>query len=267
MVVGAESMYAHHQHGQGKKDGMSRNSRLLLFVLLGTFLFFTAIGLAYAAGPIVLDSQFGDWAGQPNVPDPQGDAIAAADVLAFFFGTNPNEETAYFMVQRVSSKKRLILLLRIDTNNNGVYAEPQDRLILVQYKPTGNASKVDVTLLAGTGQFIKTIANGADWGESKQEGGQRVEWGVTFADLGILPGQTIRMSLLATTKSKGCDFDDDDFEEDDLGEILDHDENRRCIDMVNEVQWSPANALGRTLVFALAVAGSLFLAWQRRRLG
>lgn len=220
----------------------------------------------YAAGPIVLDGQFGDWAGQPNVPDPQGDAITDADVLAFYFGNNPNDETAYFMVQRMNSKKRLILLLRIDTNNNGVYAEPQDRIVFVRYKPTGNGSKVDVTLLAGTGQFIKTIASGADWGESSHEGGQRVEWGVSFADLGILPGQTIRMTLMATTNSKGCGFDDD-FEGNEFEELLDHDEDRGCIDFVNEVQWSPANALGRPLVFVLALAGGVFLAWQRRRLG
>lgn len=229
----------------------------MLLLLSVIALVLGSAAVAYAAGPIVLDGQFGDWAGQPNVPDPQGDAITDADVLAFYFGNNPDDETAYFMVQRMSSNKWLFLKLYIDTNNNEVYAEPQDRIVLVQYKPTGNGSQVDVSLLTGTYQFIKTIAGGADWGESIHEGGQRVEWGVSFADLGILPGQTIRMTLLATTNIQGCGFDGTDFP------ISDN----YCVDTVNEVQWSPANALGRPLAFLLALAGGVFLAWQRRRMG
>ncbi len=244
--------------------------------VVGALLF---VGVAVAAGPIVLDGLFGDWAGHPNVPDPQGDAYAAADVVAFFFDTNPNEETAYFMAERVGSNRPQLLLLRVDTNNNGVYTDPQDRAVVVFYRPLGNRARVNVVLTTGTGQFLNTLATNADWGESIPEGGRRVEWGVTFADLGILPGQTIRMRLMSTAAVRRCflngELEDAQEGGDELAELLEDfleelaegeaDVAPPCVDFVNEVQWSPANALGRPLVAVLAVAGALLLAWQRSR--
>ncbi|MDQ7029747.1 MAG: hypothetical protein Q9O62_08215, partial [Ardenticatenia bacterium] len=77
-------------------------SYAVLLVAGAVGLLLALAGVVVAASPIVLDGLFGDWAGHPNVPDPQGDAVTAADLVAFFFDTNPNEETAYFMAERIS---------------------------------------------------------------------------------------------------------------------------------------------------------------------
>ncbi|MBU0492721.1 MAG: hypothetical protein KKA73_07935 [Chloroflexi bacterium] len=200
---------------------------------------------ALAQSTITLDSLFGDWAGQANVTDPVGDAQNnKTDLTAFYWATNPNEETAYFMAERVegSNAPAITLWLRIDTNNNGSYDDTGDRIVQVDYDPRNDDSTVDVSLYDGTGAFLSTIASGADWGESKNEGGQRVEWGVSFASLGIAPFQTINMQLVSM-------------------------QGGGVSDSVAEVQWSPANALGWPLLILLLVAGVIFLFYQRQRLG
>jgi hypothetical protein len=75
------------------------------------------------------------------------------------------------------------------------------------------------------------------WGESGK--GRRVEWGVTFSDLGIAPPQTIRMQLVSYSGNK-------------------------ISDGVVEVQWSPANALGWYLLIILGAFGLSFVYARRR---
>lgn len=193
-----------------------------------------------AAGPIVLDGQFGDWTGMPNITDPNGDAGAPQnDLTAFYFATNPNEEKAYFMAERaLASNNDLTLRLAIDTDNDGNYNEANDRVIIIDYRMVPPKSKVEVTLYDGTGRRIKSIANNQDWGENRP--GRRVEWGVSFVDLGIVPNQTLRMIL---TSLNGSNPDDS----------------------TSETQWSPAEALGWPLIILLILAGSGWLAWQRRK--
>ncbi|RME11843.1 MAG: hypothetical protein D6802_05790, partial [Ardenticatenia bacterium] len=55
---------------------------------------------ALANGPIVLDSNMGEWDGHPYIDDPRGDADEENDIRRLYFDTNPNEETLYFMLER-----------------------------------------------------------------------------------------------------------------------------------------------------------------------
>lgn len=195
---------------------------------------------ADAAGPIVLDGQFNDWIGQAFVPDPQGDAGHSwNDLQAFYFATNPGDSTAYFMAQRWNAGRRAMTLhLLIDTNNNGVYINPGDRMLVVDYQVRGGG-RVDVYLYTGAGAYIKTIASNMPWGEVNP--GRQVEWGVSFADLGIAPYQTIRLQLQSI-------------------------QDNSVDDTVAEVQWSPASALGYPLLAVLLGLGVVWLFYKRKQL-
>jgi LPXTG-motif cell wall-anchored protein len=194
---------------------------------------------AAAAGSVVLDGQFNDWVGQPFVSDPQGDASRTwNDLRYFYFATNPGVGTAYFMAQRwAASSRQLHLYLLIDTNNDGAYNGTGDRLVTIDYRPSGG--RVDVALYNGRGTFIKTIASNARWGERNP--GDQVEWGISFADLGIAPYQTIRMTLESMQGSS-------------------------VSDQVVEVQWSPASALGLPLLGVLLAAGAGWLFYRRKQI-
>jgi uncharacterized membrane protein len=211
--------------------------RVGLFVIVALVLIVSPV---MAAGAIVLDGQFGDWAGMPNIADPSGDASAPQnDLTAFYFATNPGEEKAYFMAERgLASSDDFILRLAIDTDNDGVYNEPNDRVITINYWMVPPKSKVEINLYDGTGQYLKSVAKNVDWGETRP--GRRVEWGVSFVDLGIVPNQTLRMIL---TSLNGSNPDDS----------------------TSETQWSPADALGWPLIVLLVLAGSGWLAWQHRK--
>lgn len=189
-------------------------------------------------GAIVLDGQFNDWLGQPSVPDVQGDAQTThSDLSTFYFTNNPDQDYLYFMAERWDpGAQGLELSLSIDTNNNGVYAEAGDRLISVTYHPN-QGGRTYVNLYDGQGGFLKQIADRALWGEPGP--GSRVEWGVTFTDLGIAPYQTIRLQLVSN-------------------------HGTQLSDGVAEVQWSPANALGYWLLAFLTIAGLCWLYYRRR---
>jgi len=194
-----------------------------------------------AAANIVLDGAFGDWVGQICIPDPAGDAASVeSDLLNFCFANNPDDPTAYFMVERPSSKGWMEIWLYLDTNNNGLYQESADRRVRVSYKPQGNHSSVDVSLYTGSGSFLGNIATGMDWGESMHDDGGRVEWGVSLDSLGLQAGQPIRM--FAQTMLGGT-----------------------ISDSTVEVQWSPANALGIPILGGILLAGSAWFIHQRRR--
>ena len=186
---------------------------------------------------IVLDGRFDDWLGQPSVPDAQGDAKNKhSDLAAFYFTNNPEQDYLYFMAERWDSGSQgLELLLYIDTNNNGDYSETVDRIISVSYRPNpGGRTYVD--LYDGRWGFLSHIANQMSWGEPGK--GRRVEWGVTFTELGIAPYQTIRMQLVSN-------------------------HGNQLSDGVPEVQWSPANALGWYLLALLTLGGLCWLYYRR----
>lgn len=199
-----------------------------------------------AAGPIALDGDFGDWAGQPCLPDPIGDCQREGlDLAGFFFATADDDPSAYFMAETTQGTNQpLGLQLHIDADNDGVYSSTVDRIIQLRYQPTQRASRVDVDLLDGQGQPIATIASNADWGESRAEGSSRVEWGVSFAQLGIQTGQTLRMYL----ESQGG-----------------NDHGGGWCDSTEEVQWSPADALGTVLLLSIIVVVASLAAYLRKR--
>ena len=216
----------------------------LLFAALA-LLGFTAQP-ALAAGPIVVDGQFSDWDGQAYLDDPVGDAhIPSTDIERFYWATNPGDSTAYFMFQRAQEHERrgVLYLLWVDTDNNGQYGEPQDRLVAVLYRAQNGDSVVQVTVLTGTGQAIRTY--GGDWGDSREEGGTRCEFGVSFDDLGITAGQAIRMFLQSAPGGQGDLISD------------------RAPD-AGDVQWSPVDALGYGLLGMLLGGGVVLLTLTQR---
>jgi hypothetical protein len=217
---------------------MMKIARALLVVLVAGL----ALAAPAEAANITLDGQFGDWTGQANVSDPQGDAQNDhCDLQAFYFANNPGDGTAYFMAQRWNNGSQpLTLNLNVDTDNNGNYSGSNDRRVLVDYDPTQHG-RVNVDLYNGAGTWLKSIAANASWGEAGNNAG-RVEWGVSFADLGIVAFQTIRLRLVSMQGNNVCDS-------------------------VAEVQWSPANALGWPLLAVVAVVGVGWLIYRQRKTG
>jgi hypothetical protein len=206
-----------------------------------------AVGLAAGslaapveAAAISLDGQFDDWAGQAYVGDPAGDSQnAQTDLQAFYFADTPGGDTAYFMAERwQAGSQNLTLSLQVDTNNDGNYASAADRRLVVNYNPNPNG-RVTVDLYDGAGAWLKTLANNAAWGEAGGSA-RRVEWGVSFADLGIVAFQTIRVQLFSLHGSNVSDG-------------------------APEVQWSPANVLGWPLLVVAGGAGVAWLVHRRRR--
>ncbi|MCC6191637.1 MAG: hypothetical protein IT318_21630 [Anaerolineales bacterium] len=193
------------------------------------------------AADIVLDGAFADWLGQPVAPDPAGDAASTrTDLQALYFTHDAGGSTAYFMAERwQGSPLPLLLVLYVDTGNDGSYAGPNDRLVTVIYLPFPRG-RATVDLYSGEGAYLKNIATSAAWGEAGSDG-RRVEWEVSFADLGIAPFQAIRVQLVSL-------------------------HGGALSDSVAEVQWSPANALGYPLLAGLTAAGAAWLAYRRRRL-
>ena len=190
------------------------------------------------SGGIVLDGQFDDWLGQPGVPDVQGDARTNhSDLAAFYFTNNPDQDYLYFMAERWDpGSEGMELRLFIDANNNGTYTESGDRLIDLSYHPN-QGGRTTVELYDGQGSFLSQIAYQMNWGEPSK--GKRVEWGITFTDLGIAPNQTIRMMLVSN-------------------------HGTQLSDSVAEVQWSPANALGWWLLALLTACGLGWLYYQHK---
>jgi hypothetical protein len=209
--------------------------RALAIVLL---LAFGRAQPAWAAA-ISLDGQFDDWAGQANVGDPAGDAQTDhTDLQAFYFADAAGADTVYFMAERwAAGSEGMVLYLYVDADNDGSYGGANDRLVVVDYQPNPSGL-VDVDVYDGAGTHLKTVASEAAWGEAGPQG-RRVEWGLTYADLGIVPYQTIRLQLVSM-------------------------QGNTASDGAPEVQWSPANALGWPLLVGLAAAGIAWLVYRRR---
>ncbi len=194
---------------------------------------------------IVRDGQAEDWRGRPHISDPQGDARRHGDIVAFYWGDNPDDETMYWMVQRAGGEGEgeasgtVRYTLHLDLDNNGDFSDSADRLVEVRYTPSGKDSRVDVTVLrASDGQELVEYRN-KDWGESREEGGSRVEFGLPFADLGFSVGSALRM-------------------------YIESDDGDRAPD-AGDIQWSPIPFLGYVGAGALLALGVLVVWWARLR--
>ena len=174
-------------------DKLSEHPWMYRLIIAG-FLVLT-MTVSVSAATLVVDGQFGDWAGQPNVEDPNDGGNPNVDILTFYWGTNPGDDHIYWMMEREGSPSgnpKVYYFVNLDTNNNGSYTDAQDRLVQVLYDPSRNSSNVTVTVFDGTGGQISQSSG--DWGESIDEGGSRVEWRVSFIDLGIDAHQTLNMT-------------------------------------------------------------------------
>lgn len=234
----------HKNNGKHHSRGQLGNTLSRFFILLALLL---GPSVTSAAGPIVLDGQFLDWTGQASIADTPGDCgIVSIDIMTFSFATNPDDPTAYFMAERVVGAVQPVgYLLYIDTNNNGIYSETTDRIVMVRYEAKTNTSLVNIELQDGAGATLSTIVDGANWGENLIAGGRKVEWGVSFAHLGITAGQAVRMYLTSKPGNTPGGLE--------------------C-DTTVEIQWSPANALGLPILVGVLLIGAGWLAYQRRKL-
>ncbi len=173
----------------------------------------------------------------PNDIDPSGDASADGDISAFYWGTNPNDETVYLMIERYAgSTANASYTVYLDMNNNGNYTSTSDRFVIVAYTPRVNDSRVTYTVYDGAGSQISQYSN-LDYGESQNEGARRVEIGVSFGDLGFTAGIAVRMYVTSQQGDRAPDAGD--------------------------VQWSPVPGLGYLLLAAFVGIGA-FIAWRRK---
>ena len=258
------------------RKGIPGVCRILLATILTVALITTMFGItpgaAYAAAPVItLDSDFSDWTGQMYITDPTGDATDGdKDITAFYWANNPDDEMCYWMIARVNSTKNVNYQVQFDANNDGDFADHVDRLVEVDYKPMNDDSKVTVTVLyADNGRKISETNNN-DWGESKNEGASKVEFGASFEDLGISIGQTIRMygisyigkcyggDVYRNEGDEGDEGDEDDEDEDDPGLRGESKNSCHISDRVpdsGDVQWAPVPVLGYPLLVAVMMLG------------
>lgn len=171
------------------------NLRKLMFNLLLILALLGVETISVSAQTLVIDGQFDDWVGQPNVSDPAGDGPTPnTDVLTFYWGNNPNDEHVYWMMERApvsSGNPKAYYFVFVDTNGNGNYGDSADRLVVVMYDPQKDQGLVEVTVFSGSGAQINRYSG--NWGETSGQGGRKAEWRVSFADLGIDAHQTIHM--------------------------------------------------------------------------
>lgn len=210
--------------------------RVLSITVLMLFAFAAPV---YAAGTLVLDGLFDDWLGMPQIDDLLGDSNnRTVDLRSLYFGTNPDDPRLYFMAERWNGGAPPIsLTLWVDTNNDRIFSGSADRRVVINYAPKNSNSVVNVNVFSGTGTFIASIASNADWGDPKNPG-TKVEWGVPFSVLGISPGQTIRF-------------------------YLESDGGRDRIPDQGDIQWSPADILGKPILAVLLLAGAVLLANEK----
>ena len=198
-----------------------------------------------ASDPIILDSSFGDWAGEQNITDPTG-GNCAEDISQLWWADNAGESFTYWRVDRRSCpNKSVTYIVYVDTNNDGVFTDNVDREVVVDYDPLPSSSDVDLTVrYADTDVTISQLAN-QDRGEDEAEGGRFVEFRASFADLGIAANQTIRMYVesfkYGTTNQKD-----------------------RAPE-TGDIQWTPVDVLGHVLLVTVMAIGILVLWWSRGR--
>ena len=209
-------------------------------ILLMFFMLFQAIPAVLGAGLITIDGAFTDWTGQSCIPDPSGDGgDNYHDITSFCWANNPDVSNAYFYAVRVGGKggDPVTYTLYIDTGNNGVFTDPNDLVVTIDYSTSGNTSSVTTSWHLVSGGGVGSSLPGA-WGENKQNDARYVEWVVPFTAMGISAGQPIQMCLAA---------------------------NGSVVDTTGIVQWSPANALGWIMLGVILVGASVWMTFLSRK--
>ncbi len=211
--------------------------------------------------PIVLDSLFDDWSGKANLEDPQGDQSGSSrhDIAAFYWANNIDEGVNYHMLERHTTDGSPFnggngqpawarYIVYVDTNNNGDYTEGDDRRAVITYVPTRNRSFVNVKVYPANSSRRISNSGWNDWGDSRREGGLRVEFALDWEDLGIEFGAVIRMYAVSFTGLSTSP------------NIAD-----RVPDGNGDIQWSPASVLGPWVLGAASVAGIAVIWFLGRR--
>ncbi|MCH8102897.1 MAG: LPXTG cell wall anchor domain-containing protein [Chloroflexi bacterium] len=203
---------------------------------------------------ITLDGEFEDWNGMPNVADIADDASKSrGDLYRLFWANDVNGTTVFWQVERYGSDglpfgeldltneqtKKVKYTVFIDANNNGDFDDNIDRHVRVSYDPGPSDSKVTVDVRPAQGGNWENIAKNQDYGDSEGEGGHRVEFAVSWSDLGISFGQPIRM-------------------------IVESDRDDR-LPNTGDIQWSPASILGLPVLIVLFLAGVIVIWWFKGR--
>ncbi|MCH7970274.1 MAG: hypothetical protein IH960_04425 [Chloroflexi bacterium] len=212
-----------------------------------------------AAGVITVDGSFGDWAGQTFISDPFDDQDKGPehDLHEFYFANNLDEEINYHMIKRHTKDgepfdgdngqdKTGKYILFIDGNNDGDFSGPSDRLVEIKYEPK---KKGRVRIKVRRADNSKVI-NNSDWiesGETKGEGGLRVEFALDWDDLGISLGDVIRMYVIS------------------YGKKVNKPDIRDRLPDSGDVQWSPASIFGPVLLGVITGFGILVVWWFRGR--
>jgi hypothetical protein len=200
---------------------------------------------AIAAGPYTLDGRFDDWTGAMSIADKSDDGASGEDIRFFYWGTNPNDPFIYFMIERYSDPrtlagKKAAYQIHIDTNNNGRFDGPEDRIVDIMYQPTPDGSQVLAKITESKKKVISNISG--NWGQSDHQGAAKVEARASFADLGIITHQAIRMYVTSAPEN--------DFRAED-----------RLPDS-GDVQFSPVPILDYPLLI-LATVGIVMLVWWK----
>jgi hypothetical protein len=143
-----------------------------------------------SASIIALDGEFDDWDGHASITDPEGDSRKdRGDILAFYWGDNPDDENVYWMVERPSHEWKLVRYsVHLDMNNDGGFDGEVDRIVEVLYQPGFFRSWVIVKVRHADSNQPISIELLKDWGETIGEDGSRVEFSASFEDLGFSIG-------------------------------------------------------------------------------
>ena len=204
----------------------------------------------------MLDSNFGDWVGQSFISDPFGDAIGGSrrDLHQFYWANNVDEEFNYWMIARYTTDgqpfdggngqtRSVLYYIRIDTNDNGDFREPGDRIVSIEYNPkaTKGETRVKVKSAAGGGWIYNSGKQ--DWGDTDGEGGLRTEFRVAWTHLNVSFGQPTRMYVESMAGHRPRDRAPDS----------------------GDIQWSPASILGPWVLAAAAAVGFLAIWYFRGR--
>ena len=200
-----------------------------------------AVGPLPDTSVIALDGNFEDWVGRVNIVDPPGDARKArGDIIGFHWANNPDDETAYWMIERPPGQDDdARYSLHLDMNDNGDFADAVDRIVEVRYDPGSSRSRVETRVRRADNNQLIAIFKKRDWGETTIEGSSRVEFGVPYSDLGFSFGSVFRMYVESSYGDRAPDTGD--------------------------VQWSAIPILGYVGVGAALLAGGLAIWWLRLR--
>ncbi|MBM3956991.1 MAG: hypothetical protein FJ313_02930, partial [Gemmatimonadetes bacterium] len=133
--------------------------------------------------------------------------------------------------------------IRIDTNDNGVFTEPGDRVVAVHYDPKATQGQTRVRVRSGAGGGWLYDSGNQDWGDTVGEGGLRVELRVAWTYLNVSFGQPTRMYVESMKGANAADRAPDS----------------------GDIQWSPASILGPWILAAAAAAGIIAVWYFRGR--